>query len=1220
MYLDFGLVSNALRNSVYVSDYRVIEADEASTLTITVPTLSSAYIEVNGIDYGSSVTVLNGDRVRIRMTSANALGTPVTSYVRQNDVLVGFFSIVTSSLYDFYYDTAYDLLYSFETIYPWTPDASHSLRSFDFNGNPVGTYSLTSTQSGRILRNLMVLDYHRNLVSVFDTLGKTMIKTISGNGPTDSVDLYDNEDVKSFSFVAFHLDNKITVLNNLFDVVSEITVPDVSSIALFNGDLYAIGKYGSIVYRLTFDGTNLTIADQTDLDVVLVDIVVHDQVYLLTPSALIDLSGNELVAIPAQSRDHAIADNVLWLTHGQFNYVTKIDLTLFTATQEIVDPTAIFIDSITIQNNGRVYITDIDAKKIYVRGVYNGNWDVAISGQGVALSDLVYVADLYPSMPPKIEREQLVFEIDRTAFTDIQDIAPGQIVTTGDILLVSSNKVMRATLLDTASNLELLKNGVVVSKDTTITTGDTLAIRYLWDFFALNPTTLSIVIAQELYEITLFGSADIIVPNDFVFTPLVQQPVSTQVLSNIVTVTGLQRPVEITTVADLIINGVPQSSPYMLNNSDTIQLSALTPDQGCETLSLTVDFESRYQAEWTVSTFTELPETPLEIHLADVTDAPLAGYVISGPQSISVSEPTELRLTTLYGAEFILNGSLAGQTIIVDSGDSIAVRMQTTYNYRADHTVYIHCCYATFAWTITTKGYGVPLPFDFGSQSDLSIQDRVTADVQIIGISDDVDVRMVFPHHTYPLLNGVPLVTDTDLLDYRGVLLDSFVVTKRVNEYDTVTLDGYPRPEHGSTHEFPVNLGGRIGYWTLTTFEIFDAVSVTGHKHAQISPGVAVSYATGYSEASLPSALVFRDTDAISELVSSFFVVPDTDAISELVSSFFVVPDTTVTFDIGSEYTTISESIIVVDSVALDALAYSYSMPVSESTYDAVAAANYSPVLFDGPTAIVLSGSYLHVQLETDGLVVGSSWNVVDVTLDALAFTTSTALADRPDYSDYVVFGSSFYSSDSRGASAVVLPSNWYSVNRDIFEVVTHDVVTVVLLYIEEAIVQEAPNPVFAYPHYTMFTANTVTVDRTQDWLVARDTDVLADGPTALVQADSTVDSDIGVAAAFVRSSAIVVPTGIAVQGKQHKIASVPTNFEVDPNSFTRTPPYNTLHPGYFIDALAAADDAYSWGYEDGEFYAVNIDGKGWAWTLEMPCANMCDPNSCPPYGYIQGG
>jgi hypothetical protein len=73
-------------------------------------------------------------------------------------------------------------------------------------------------------------------------------------------------------------------------------------------------------------------------------------------------------------------------------------------------------------------------------------------------------------------------------------------------------------------------------------------------------------------------------------------------------------------------------------------------------------------------------------------------------------------------------------------------------------------------------------------------------------------------------------------------------------------------------------------------------------------------------------------------------------------------------------------------------------------------------------------------------------------------------------------------------------------------------------------------------------------------------------------------------------------------------------------STFVRTPPANELHPGYFATQELAEDNALTYGYTSGQFYAVYVEEKGWAWTAIMPCENLCNPDDCPPRGYIHGG
>jgi hypothetical protein len=72
--------------------------------------------------------------------------------------------------------------------------------------------------------------------------------------------------------------------------------------------------------------------------------------------------------------------------------------------------------------------------------------------------------------------------------------------------------------------------------------------------------------------------------------------------------------------------------------------------------------------------------------------------------------------------------------------------------------------------------------------------------------------------------------------------------------------------------------------------------------------------------------------------------------------------------------------------------------------------------------------------------------------------------------------------------------------------------------------------------------------------------------------------------------------------------------------TYLRSPQPNTLHPGYFATKELAEANAIAHGYGIGQFYALDVEEKGWAWTRVIPCSNLCNPDDCPPSGYIHGG
>lgn len=1185
MYLNFMLTPNALLNAFYLSEFKTIETDEPAILSLSYDGGVDAEIEVNGTLSGQDVSVDNGDQIRIRLRSASSIGRPITVYIQQDGVLVGSYTVITSNLYDFYYDEAYDLLYSFETLSPWTPAPLYSLKTFDLTGAQTGSYGLDTVSSGRILRNLLILDYHRNMVSVFDTQNKVVIKQIGGQGPVDSADLYDVNDQKILTYVAFNESGHIAVLNDLFDVVNNVSHANVSSIHVQGNQLFATEKYGTEVTVYDISGNNLSLSDVFAIPDVIIDLFSYNNdVYVLTKTGLHNLNGDRLAALAAQPRDSVVVNGVLWVTHGQFNYVSKVNLSDFSVQQEIVDADTVFLDSIAAQGNGRIYISDIDTSKIYVRGDTSAEWNIGVTDFGIVLSDQLYVPDLYSTIPDKIQREQLLYVLDKTDFVNIDNIVPGTTTTTGAMHLIASNKEILVTLLESSSGLQLLKNNLPVAAQTTIQTGDTLAVRCFWSFETPNPLSIGIIVDQQIHEITLFGSSANIVPNGLSFIPLKQQNVSELVYSNVVSIQGLSQSVEISsTTANLIVNGLLVASPTLINNGDTLQLSVTTPDQGCETIEAVVDFDGRYQALWTISTYTEVPVNPVNLFFDTVENIPLSGYAVSSVSVVTTSEPTELTVSSIYEAQIILNGVIqTDKTVLVDQGDLVSVRVKTSYNYKAPHTVNLYCCYDVFQFTAWTIGSNVPNAFDLGALTDLSIKDRVTTSMQLMGISDDVRLRLVIPHHTYPYHNGVPLVTDSSLLDYRGVLLRDHVVYITASESDTITLDGYPKPEHGTTQTLPLSINKRVGDWTLSTFEIFDLERTVEHKYAMLTaPEFNVLESNSYS-LNAPSALVGVTSDYYA------------DAPEPTVSTHAFVES-----DLEKEVVVSTTSMVSVDSWS-EYSSYTYASVTSPLIKPQAVVGGHSLVVAEEPLILVLSHSYNLTEEST-----------------AEIFTNDTVLADAQTLTAITLESSVILSEPSE---FMVMDAAVHSVNKDIFQIVTYTDVLVVLDYIDEAVASDG-HPVVMYdPEYDVLLSSSWTAEG-PSYSNYSTSYVIGDSVEPVVNTGhNAVTDDMGVAEFFATTTAYFVPSSIQHVKASTQAQLTVSDFEIPKDTFTRTPAAGTIHPGYFVGSDEAAEDAYTYGYVDGEFYAFLVDGKGWAWTVEMPCANMCDINSCPPYGYVQGG
>lgn len=1292
MYL-LGVRANQEPGQLVFSDVVVVENTGVfgDTLSINIGLLL-----VNGVPMGQSAVVFADDTVQVRLNSPNDAGQSAAVIVKQEGQVVGYFVVITRNVFGFTYDERYNDLFSFEAVpeESWVPDNTRLLHAYNTNGDLIDSYNLTTLGTGNGVNTLLSLDYQRDRVYVFDTGSKQTTRILTGGGPVAELTLYDDDHIKSGNVIAYNKDGKIRFYSPSYDVIAEIDFPNVGYIGYFNNKLYAAAKHGTVLHTWDINRSSLAVSNPiTQVFPFDITFLVHNglQMLVLAGDGCYDTSASLLTGINAPARSACLqpGTNRVYVTHGAENFITVITDNF--GSPRITITGAIFLDTIEVQAGGRCYVNDIENKKVYVREVNNQDWETGVPGFGVALSDYIYVLDIYNNIPSKVRSDDGTVVIDSTAFQDIEGVIPGDAVTTGNLHVVGTGRPLNTRFLPYEDYCTLLKNGQPVADVTTVTQGDTLSVSFDYEPSLANPTVFAVVIDQEVYDVVVYGDTERIIPTEFVFNPRNGVSPSTFILSNTITVHGLDRPVSITAIdAEIIINGSPVTQPFTLNNGDDIQLRVLSDASACGVVVGQLNIEDRFLVPFSVSTFVAGSAVLPDMDFGQTFDLPLGRFVESDvlvPNNFYTA--LEWTIPDLYDATFIRNGVDVGRTVTLSRGHSIKIRLRTSYNYDTPHHVTMQSCYGEFSWIAWTVGDSTPDPFDFGIILDLSIKDKVLSDVVALsGIGTNVNLNIKFPYGTYPIINGVRASVPPSLLDYRGMLLKDHRMYVRMSNGSTLQLEGYPRPTHGDINELSVTIGGRRGDWTLGTYVVLDPVP-------------EASYLTG-----IENFTSFQSLDFVTR--ESSIAIAANNQFIQSASNKSILASNTKTATVASSYVT---------AVKPSAAIKTTSSLVSSESMTAVHAETGLNLSERNNIYVVSGAPYLYTNFTYTYSMLGNNHNLadyyaaLDLQVASNSFVTAPREVDYKKFSDSVhylehlqntdVWTSSFYTAyidapeqvtntvvfsgyefRTAGFEYIVSTVSYYAVKmlyqKESIQFITSDAVKFVPAYIASEqgprvqyapeyvfsnnknfveyvpayIYHDAPSQVVYDPAYVFYMSPAQTVydpvyEKTSQpptAVFSMEAKVSASLKTAYVDLSLTTTfnsnlfiSDYGDTQAFSGTNqkyADARPTIFGTNGSYitSDVREVqPTDNEssivlgsptIEPTVFEdHDLPYDgQQYPGYFSSHAEAVADAYSWGAENGTFYTIQVPDRGWAWTLVIECANMCNPNDCPPSGYIQGG
>ncbi len=261
-------------------------------------------------------------------------------------------------------------------------------------------------------------------------------------------------------------------------------------------------------------------------------------------------------------------------------------------------------------------------------------------------------------------------------------------------------------------------------------------------------------------------------PDAFSFTAETEVERSTQVESAAVTITGIERAVDISISGGeyQINDGGYTSTAGTVSNGQSVQVRLTSSSEFSTDASLTLT-AGGVSGTFTATTIAQ-DITPEAFSFASQTDRALSTQITSA--SATVSGINDATAISIDGGEYsINNGTFTDQAGEIEDGDGVRVRLTSSANFSTDTVATLTIGGVDGAFTVTTLAQDItPDAFAFDALANVSQSSQQdSAAVAIAGLNDAAPITIV---------NGQYAIDDGEFTSDAGLISNGQEVTVRV--------------------------------------------------------------------------------------------------------------------------------------------------------------------------------------------------------------------------------------------------------------------------------------------------------------------------------------------------------------------------------------------------------------------------------------------------------
>ena len=310
---------------------------------------------------------------------------------------------------------------------------------------------------------------------------------------------------------------------------------------------------------------------------------------------------------------------------------------------------------------------------------------------------------------------------DPFTFTD-QTGMPLNTVITSNTITVSG--ISAAAVISITGGTYSINGGAYVNTVGTVNNNDTVTVQQTsaGNYVTKTDATLTIGGLSDTFSVTTLAAPADMTPEPFTFNDQVDAPLSTGIMSNTITVSGISSPtpISITGGTYSINGGTYVNTVGTVNNNDTITVQVTSAGNYATKTDATLTIGGLSDTFSVTTLAAPADMTPDQFIFDDQTDVSLSTGIMSNTITVSgISSPAPISIT---GGTYSINGGAYVNTVgTVNNGDTVAVQLISSgsYSTRTETTLTIGGVSDTFSVTtkdeeddncfIATAAFGSPL-------------------------------------------------------------------------------------------------------------------------------------------------------------------------------------------------------------------------------------------------------------------------------------------------------------------------------------------------------------------------------------------------------------------------------------------------------------------------------------------------------------------------------
>lgn len=332
---------------------------------------------------------------------------------------------------------------------------------------------------------------------------------------------------------------------------------------------------------------------------------------------------------------------------------------------------------------------------------------------------------------------------DQFTFVDQTDVTLSTAVDSNAITVAGINS---PALISIVGGEYSINGGAFTSGNGIVNNGESVIVRQTSSasFNTTTDATLTIGGVSDTFSVITIGEPGDTTPNPFTFTDQTDVAISTPIVSDAITVSGITAaaPISITAGEYSINNGAFISTDSTINNGDTVIVRQTSSSSFATPTTATLTIGGVSDG-FTVTTAAE-DTTPAPFTLSAITQAPL--NTIETSNTITVAGINSPSPATITGGEYSINGGpYTTDPALVSNADQIVVRLTSSPSPATTSTATLTIGGVSASFNVTTVDEdSTPDQFTFNDQTDVPLSTVTDSDpINIMGINVSVPISIV---------------------------------------------------------------------------------------------------------------------------------------------------------------------------------------------------------------------------------------------------------------------------------------------------------------------------------------------------------------------------------------------------------------------------------------------------------------------------------------------